>query len=284
MPALPLTRSMASWNVRIFSPLNFGSKYDAAVEALDLGEREVGHVPAGQVAPLPFQRARPVREQFLDVRRPFQGQVVQAHQLAVLRDLQVLLDVVGALGHRQLVGGSGVFRRVGRRSPVGDVGLRSLVTLERRLSPGRADRQRHQRNHHQHSVQSRCHLRLRVNRGVSAEGRIIRHDRRPDGDGVPFTARPRTKLDTSTAGCWNTRAWRRVASMARQSVCRPLGRLRSCDGFQRFGRTHEVFGQRSGVSRPLVAHRVAGVRPVRYRHHRRNGPGQLGRRRSLAPP
>ena len=64
--------------------------------------------------------AEAVREDLLDVGRAFERQVVQTDQFAVLRDLQILLDEIGALLDRQAVGFDRVFGRVSRRAAVRD--------------------------------------------------------------------------------------------------------------------------------------------------------------------
>src|SRR5262249_20155674 len=100
----------------------------SGVETFDLAEREVRNVPvlsgpaAGRLV-FTHVGAETIREDLLDVGRAFERQVVQANQLAVLRDLQILLDEIGALLDRQAVGLDRVFGRIGRRPAMRDQDL-----------------------------------------------------------------------------------------------------------------------------------------------------------------
>ena len=95
----------------------------ARVEPLELGEREVVDVPVlAGLRPL-LRLDEPVGEHLFDVGRAFEREVVDAHQHAVLADREVLLDVVGALFHRELVGVDGVLGCVRGRAAVGDEDL-----------------------------------------------------------------------------------------------------------------------------------------------------------------
>jgi hypothetical protein len=97
----------------------------AGIEALDLREREVRYRPRL----LSALRLGAVRVDLLDVRRALECQVMQAHEHAVFRDLQILLDVVGALFERELVRRKRVFGRVRRRTPMRDQCLLRVLRL-----------------------------------------------------------------------------------------------------------------------------------------------------------
>ena len=87
------------------------------------------HRRTGADAGLVFDEPR--REHLLDVGRPLERQVVDADQDAVLRDGEILLDEVGPLLHRELVGLDRVLRRVGRCAA-----MRDQLLLRRRRAPG----------------------------------------------------------------------------------------------------------------------------------------------------
>ena len=94
-----MTRSIASWNVGIVAPLNFGSNQDPASSCFSSATREVADEPALRAVLLD----EAVRKDLLDVRRALEREVVDADQHAVLRHREVLLDVVGLLLDREPV-------------------------------------------------------------------------------------------------------------------------------------------------------------------------------------